>query len=847
MGKSKYCIRSLAAAGLLIVFATGLQALPRRFTLFDSTRIAGNSIVEIIYQPSTGAVWLATERGLSRTSDNGKTWQNFDKDNTGDLLSNEIAALGLRNDTLWAATSFTRVFGNQTDGFQAVPFGTGFAVSGNNGATWTHFTPDQDSGAGMLAFDIAISDSAVWAASFFGGLVRSTDQGTTWKNAFSDSIAYFDFQTQSFIDRNDRFFSVVADTFRRNPVTFSQDTIVIWGGTAAGLNQFFYFSRKIKLADNYILSIAYDSVRGRYWFGTANGLTYTPDTGRSFVTLDATAGIIDTGAVSALYADGAQILAAVSAKDSLRTGAGLFRSTDGGASWSRVDARSGLGVPYDSGSGRVIRQIVKTDSGFYAAADKGGFLFSRNGVSWQNLFPDSVLPKKENQFLSVAPFRPSPDSLLLLAGSRKGLATFVFTGRPDSFISLTYLLADTNTFAGNRIEKVAVNKFKDMVLTYWVISHPDTLGEGFSVNRSTDRGATWKPRFVGIPAYDIAFQDSTLWLGVRDSLIFSSNNGDSLRPILVRDTVSQLSLVRLSVPTLFARPGLVWAGTINGLAVTTLFSGQNWNIFRTEKEEAQKVERFFYNQSVVPSVPGNFVVALGVQKTNAAKVIWAGAHQTDISGERNGVAWSTDDGATWKQTFLDTLAWNFAFWGDTVWVATSSGLFRSPNTGQSWEYVQIVDTAAGTSFSNLVEILSVRQINDSTVWAGSTDGAAVSFDLGRTWTIFRRFVSVGKGPGTADADVYVSPVPFSPLRGLGNCRFHYRPAQNSNVTIEIFDFSMRRVKTVIKDAPRFCNIQCDTDEWDGKNEKGDLVANGTYFFRVDFGNEKKWGKLVVLK
>ncbi len=88
--------------------------------MFDSTRLAGNSIVDIV--ADSKGVWLATERGISYTTDKGASWQNFDKDNTNDLLSNEIAALGVRNDTLWAGTSFTRVFGDTTQGFKAVPF-----------------------------------------------------------------------------------------------------------------------------------------------------------------------------------------------------------------------------------------------------------------------------------------------------------------------------------------------------------------------------------------------------------------------------------------------------------------------------------------------------------------------------------------------------------------------------------------------------------------------------------------------------------------------------------------------------------------------------------------------------
>ncbi len=810
--------------------------MPRAFVLFDSTRPAGNSIVEIV--SGSPGVWLATERGISYTTDNGATWRNFDRDNTGHLRSNEVSALGVRNNTLWAATSFTRITGSESEGFLAVPYGTGFAVTGDGGANWdvsASKAPFQVSGPGMLAYDVAFSDSAAWAACFFGGLIRTTDEGGSWKNAFPDSLAKFDFETESFINRNNRFFSTATDK-RFN------DTIVVWGGTAAGLNKFIYLPRRLELADNRIFAMA--SHRDTVWIGTADGLSLSPDTGKSFVTLDK-ARFPGTGAVSALYADGGQVLAAFTDDDSLRNGAGLYHITS-------VDTLPDT-ASFSTGVGRVVRQIIKTDSGFYATADRAGLWFSRNGNIWHNVLDsslgfDSSSVLKRQQFLSLAPFKPTPDSLILLGGTRFGLATMIFTTNPVSFDSIRYTLADTNTFAGNRIEKVAVDSFKNSVLTFWVVAHPDAFPESYSVNRSLDLGRTWVNRLASIPAYTIAFQDSGLWLGMFDSLLFSGDNGSSFKSVLVRDTVTQLSLARRSITALLTDSNSVWAGTTNGAAFTASDSGQNWGVFRTEKEEAHRVQRYFF-----ALIPGNFVVALGVQKTNTAKVLWVGSHVTDRPGERNGVARSSDDGVTWKSdsTFLDILAWNFAFWGETVWVATSSGLFRSPNMGQRWDTIPIVGTDAysgtSTSFSELVEILSVRQTGIDTVWVGSTDGAAVSFDNGQNWKIFRRFVSTGTGPGTANADVYAAPVPFSPNRGLGVCRFHYRPPQNSNVTIEIFDFAMRLVKTVIQDASRQGGVQYDTDSWDGKNEKGDLVANGTYFFRIDFGNEKKWGKLVVLK
>jgi flagellar hook assembly protein FlgD len=35
--------------------------------------------------------------------------------------------------------------------------------------------------------------------------------------------------------------------------------------------------------------------------------------------------------------------------------------------------------------------------------------------------------------------------------------------------------------------------------------------------------------------------------------------------------------------------------------------------------------------------------------------------------------------------------------------------------------------------------------------------------------------------------------------------------------------------------------------WDGKNDQGNMVANGTYFFKLEAQGQTEWGKIVVIK
>ncbi len=48
--------------------------------------------------------------------------------------------------------------------------------------------------------------------------------------------------------------------------------------------------------------------------------------------------------------------------------------------------------------------------------------------------------------------------------------------------------------------------------------------------------------------------------------------------------------------------------------------------------------------------------------------------------------------------------------------------------------------------------------------------------------------------------------------------------------------------------PRAGGVESDDIVWDGTNGKGDYVANGIYFYRIELGSgEDLWGKVVVIK
>lgn len=131
--------------------------------------------------------------------------------------------------------------------------------------------------------------------------------------------------------------------------------------------------------------------------------------------------------------------------------------------------------------------------------------------------------------------------------------------------------------------------------------------------------------------------------------------------------------------------------------------------------------------------------------------------------------------------------------------------------------------------------------------AASTNGAGVSIsaDSGRTWVQVLNQKAVRGGL----AEVRMIP---SVMRFLGTeSLVAYRLDQNAKITIEVFSYDMRRVRTIVSRAPRKADAirssLAGQDFWDGRDDAGNPVALGMYYVRVkdDKGHES-FGKVLWL-
>jgi hypothetical protein len=491
----------------------------------------------------------------------------------------------------------------------------------------------------------------------------------------------------------------------------------------------------------------------------------------------------------------------------------------------------------------------------------------------QSIYPP--LPKLDAVAGSISPLPPSnsvshieTDRGRLWIGTGKGLAQTSNGGRSwESFRSVPQFATD-NIFSvallGDSIW-AATGYTKD------VDNKSVQTGSGYTF--SLDNGTTWSslPQTLDAPGdslvtygvnsvkflpvtvpeqnvtFDVALTKTSVWIASWSSgLRRSTNMGQKWERIVLpsfeRNSISPTDSLGsysmdprrdnnfLAFSVYVQNDSTIWAGTAGGINKST-DGGKSWVKFTTENQ--------------VSHILGNWVIAIAGQRIGASTRIWCTNWKADRPGEQFGVSCTDDGGRIWQNFLPGVKTYAFAFRDSLTYVASDDGMFRTSDKGLSWiRSGSIVDNSIGQRI-NSSQFFSVGVLGD-TVFCGGGDGLARTFDnvthlFGQEWEVLRTARPVGIPSAT-----YAYPNPFSPDNDF--TRIHYSTGGNpANITIEVFDFGMNRVRTIVKDAQRSGTVEHD-EIWDGKDDGRRQVANGVYFYRVTVNNgEPSWGKIMVLQ
>jgi len=408
----------------------------------------------------------------------------------------------------------------------------------------------------------------------------------------------------------------------------------------------------------------------------------------------------------------------------------------------------------------------------------------------------------------------------------------------------------------------------------------DVQGAGTGIGYSLDRGATWTWLEQPIDevfdtsidphdwiAYDCETGDSLDWLielpnrtpvenitwGLAlegDSAIWAASFAGGFRRYSLATQCWRLHvpdddpfqpvahLNHRAFSVLASRNG-IWAGSAGGLGFLPWDSlhspghsalGQGWRHFDFQHPQLDGS----------PTVTGNWVVTMELNPLpDGSDEIWVAGWATYASvGDYYGLSWTGDDGASWTEIedLRGQKIWDLAFDGDDVWVGTDEGLWKSNRHGAagSWSrYGPIRDSVTGREM--LTEtVYAVKKVG-AHLLVGTPRGLFRSADRGNTWQ------STHHEPGGP----LFFPNPFSP-RVHQRATLAVRAAAAGGATIRLYDFAMDLVKTVADGAsvPAGQSVEF---YWDGTNRKGELAANGVYFYTVEAPGLSTWGKLMVVK
>jgi hypothetical protein len=812
------------------------------------TGLAGHSFVDILYHE--GTLWLASGRGLSYSTNMGMTWYTRTTETNPGLASDEPSALFGRPGEVWIAGSHFEVY----DGI-SYPFGDGFSMSADNtGEIWELYEPFESSDFARLAYDLDGTESMIVAACFYGGLIVRHDPDTAWEHLFYSPADSLDWVADGWAGLSSgRYYACAVDTTHA-------DTLVVYGGSARGINKFLYIPKRVKMGGKMI----YDIVpTGEFiYFASEGGITQA-DTATlgTLYTADAGNGL-GSDWIKTMTVFGGKLWAApFDPVDS--SGLGLYVLDNPESEWTEIGemlsgppdlwTRANAGL-FEGINGGVHDFKVYFDSAVYiAAGDSGLYRSLDSGATWNRFYVDPLDTDQSSPRNQVYSIDITPDSMFL--GTRAGLVIASYI-EPLAFTYDTLVEFEENDSTGSWVTLVRHQDDDSASFTYVGLEPQTEMGNpgAYFVDPwidPLDPDSTIQLRktlhLIKTKVNDIHIVNEDLTVLAADSGLYGSINIRNplfITPYSVADLTNGLTLN--SFRFLSAQPlgDRLFVGSSGGHAYGIVEEDVLTWYVRTVNTDPDKHDLAVAITSASFGLPGNWVVALEAQKYDTGAVLWAGCRRvSDTLQQYNSIGISRDYGDTWQMALQNEQVWNFAFdANDKAYAAASSGLFAAdPPAWDVWERLNIVDPVTQDTIAPGTEIFSV-EVAEDVIWVGTELGLARrNIDQDSSWTITRNFKATD-----SEDDVFAAPVPYSPINNNGRLSIHYPVEQSGEVTVEIYDFAMNLVRVLAEN--RYRDGGGDYFEtWDGYNGRGDMVAVGIYYIKVAYSaGEIRWGRLAII-
>ena len=389
----------------------------------------------------------------------------------------------------------------------------------------------------------------------------------------------------------------------------------------------------------------------------------------------------------------------------------LFKSQDGGATWTRIER--GLDNQHEISAVAVSPQDKKT---LYLSTLGDGVYRSRNeGESWNRL--NRGLDSPNLNLLAIA---PDSSDLVLAAGTEGGL----------------YL-----TENGGDWSSVLPEKPKITAIAFTPNNDRIIIGdEGGNLYSSRDRGQNWQQlatvgrsavRTIAVsPNYG---RDRSLWLGTERGIWQTADGGQSFQPA-VRG-MGKRSVMSLAISPNYQADRTLWASTWHEGVFRSTDGGASWNRQSRGLKQHSQADTKLYKS------PHFSDLKISPTFSEDRTLLLAGF---------DGVFKSTDGGGSWRDLNIGKGAMSIRniavspnYQRDrTVAISTIyQGVYLSQDGGDSWQAINHGLATDPLLKQNLIAetgdlIFSPNYERDRTILASAWGGMSKTTNAGKLWHKF---------------------------------------------------------------------------------------------------------------
>jgi len=537
-------------------------------------------------------------------------------------------------------------------------------------------------GGSVSALAVDPQNPAVIFAAASSGLFKSIDSGASWAALNANGLPSGLAPTAIAMD------PVAAGTayvLVGNTVYKSTDGGASWSPLTIGLPANVWLSALVVDPSSIVYASGTDSFTQSYVFKSANGGATWATTSAGLGTADITALAIDRASPSTLYGVGL---------------GGLYRSTDGAATWSAIAI---TGLPLGDSTSALAIDPTSSSNLYLGVPSVGLYRSTNGGATW-------TAAGLAGMTLTAIVVDPSAPSTLYATASAQGV--FKSTDQGATWAPANVGLSAVGSSPVDPLA-IALNPAAPTTIVLGTSSGPGLF-------RTTNGGAGWSISNTGLGDLNIAAvavdpkAPNNVYVGTQNGGFFlSTNGGGSWAALNDGLTVPTISSIAFDTSTASNLPSTVYlaggetygAGPIYksvGLGVTWAVSNGFANTVLVDPRAPKTV------YALVRSIPNQ----PWVYKSTDGAATWAplsagaGIQQPPLSGAID----PANDGNVYLTSY---------------W---TSGVVTSHNSGTSW-------SALGATLLTNLEALVLDPLTPATLYVGTEQaGIFKTVDSGATWS-----------------------------------------------------------------------------------------------------------------